>query len=494
MELGDIECRTNVFDTKNEAPQFLSMMRFRELSILSSLGLLWLLTTSAAFCQYTFTKVVDTANTFPGNATTFTSFQEPVVHAGVVAFAGSSATNGGVFRWTNSILQKAADFSTTPPNGSGKFTFFSGFTVYVENGVVSFRGIGSAGNGIYQYDGATLTRLADTAAPNPAPGGATPFTFLYAPNMKDGLVGFIAETTNFARGIFLSSNGVMSAKLVPSTGYPGGTGRFALSSQIGLDDGNIAFVGIEDGNNTRHGIFTLSGGTLTKVAEKNVTTVPGVGGVFTDVQNMPPDVSGTKVAFYGAYATGNGIFAANLDGSGLTTLVSTAMAIPGGTGNFTGFTEFEYDNGDLVFGGSGASAQSGIYLLRNGTLTKILDKTTSLGGKTISTINFRNASYANGELAFGVNFTDATQAIYYTSIGAPVSGGTLGSMQYSAGTGASFSFTGGTVGQPYRIQYSTNLLLINWTAITNFTYTSPVIVTNADAPNSPLRFYRAITP
>lgn len=233
---------------------------------------------------------------------------------------------------------------------------------------------------------------------------------------------------------------------------------------------------------------------MTKVAENNVTIVPSVGGVFTDMQNMPPDVSGTKVAFYGAYATGNGIFAANLDGSGLTTMVSTATAIPGGTGNFTDFTEFEYDNGDLVFGGTGSSAQSGIYLLRNGTLTKILDKTTSLGGKTISAINFRNAGYANGELAFGVNFTDATRAVYYTSIGAPVSGGTLGAMQYSAATGASFSFSGGTVGQPYRIQYSTNLLSINWTAITNFTYTAPVIITNAAAPSSPPRFYRATTP
>lgn len=238
------------------------MMCFKKWSVLGSVLSAWWLTTTAALCQYTFTKVVDTTATFPGNATKFTSFQEPVVHAGVVAFAGSSATNSGIFRWTNGVLQKAVDYSTTLPGSAEAYSFAGGFTVYVENGVVSFRGIGSAVNGIYQYDGATLTRLADTTTPNPAPGGSTPFTFLYAPNMKDGLVGFIAETTNFARGIFLSSNGVMSAKLVPSMAYPGGAGRFALSSQIGLDDGNIAFVGIDDGNNTRHGIFTLSGGDV----------------------------------------------------------------------------------------------------------------------------------------------------------------------------------------------------------------------------------------
>ena len=469
------------------------MMRFKELSIRGSVVIVWLLTTSTAFCQYTFTKVVDTTNTFPGNATTFTSFQAPVVHAGVVAFAGSSATNGGVFCWTNSILQKAADFSTTPPNGSGKFTLFSGFTVYVENGRVLFRGLASAGSGIYQYDGSTLARVADTNYPNPAPASPVAFSGFGAPNIKDGLVAFIAVTTNTTRGIFTASNGVFAAKVVPGTLYPGSTNVLGMSSQVGLDDGNIAFVGY-DGSTGQHGTFAVSGGTLTKVAERNVTTAPGVGEVFTDMQNIPPDVSGTKVAFYGVYAAGNGIFAVNLNGSGLTTLVSTATAIPGGTGTFTGFTEFEFDNGDLVFGGSGASAQSGIYLLRNGTLTKILNKTTSLGGKTISAISFRNAGYANGELAFGVNFTDATRAVYYTSIGAPVSGGTLGSMQYSAGTGASFSFTGGTVGQPYRIQYLTNLVSTNWTTITNFTYTSPVIITNVDAPNSPPRFYRAITP
>jgi hypothetical protein len=468
------------------------MVRFKSLLFFSSVVIVWLLTTSAAFCQYTFTKVIDSTNTFPGNATTFTAFQAPVVHAGVVAFVGTSATNGGVFRWTNSVLQKAADYTTTPPNGSGNFNFLPGFAVYVENGVVLFRGNSADSIGIYQYNGSTLSRLADTNFPNPAPGCTIPFAGFGAPNMKDGLVAFIG-VTNVTRGIFMASNGVFSVKVQPGTLYPGSTNVLGMSSQVGLDDGNIAFVGY-DGSTGQHGTFAVSGGTMTKVAEQNVTTVPGVGGVFTDMQNIPPDVSGTKVAFYGVYAGGKGIFAANLDGSGLTTLVSTATAIPGGTGNFTGFTEFEYDNGDLVFGGTGPSAQSGIYLLRNGTLTKILDKTTSLGGKTISTLSFRNGGYANGELAFAVNFTDATRAVYYTSIGAPVSGGTLGSLQYSAGTGAIFSFTGGTVGQPYRIQYSTNLLSTNWTTITNLTYTSPLIITNSDAPNSPPRFYRAITP
>ena len=448
--------------------------------------------------QITFTKVADTTQPFPGRSTNFSGFGAPAISGGVVAFeADGGSSFAGVFRWTNGVLQKAADYNTAIASGSGNFTFFSGgFATYTENGLVTFRGIGSAGSGLFQFDGTSLTRLMDTTTPNPIPGGTGPFSVFFAPNMKDGAIALLAQNTNSLRGIYLRTNSTLTQLLAPGTAYiGGGTGVLSFSSQVGFDDGNLAFWSYNSATNTDNAIYTLANGTLTKVAEKNVTLVPGVGTPFTTL-NSPPDVSGTKVAFQGSYSGGSGIYGVNLDGSGLVALVDTTTPIPLGSGYFTSVSSFEYDSGDLVFYGIGA-AGAGIYRLRAGTLARIIDTSMTLDGKGIANFTFRDAGYANGEIAFRANFNDGSRGIYTANIGAPTgppSGGTLSGLSYSASTGASFTFNGATSGQTYRIQSSTTLATNSWTDLTNFNFTAPVTVTDSAAAGAAQKFYRAVTP
>jgi len=449
--------------------------------------------------QVTFIKVADTTQVFPGQTTTnFTSFGPPAINAGVVAFEADGAPlTSGVFRWTNGVLQKAADYNTSIPFGTGKFTFFSGgFATYTENGLLTFRGIGSAGSGLYQYDGVSLTRLFDTTTPNPIPGGTGPFATFLAPNMKNGMIAFLAVNTNNQRGIFLLTNSTLSQVLAPATPYPGGgTGVVSFSSQVGFDKGNLAFWAFNSATNTNHAIFTLTGGMLTKVAEKNVTIVPGLGNPFTSLSS-PPDVSGSKVAFAGNYSGGSGIYSANLDGSGLGVLVDVSTPIPSGVGNFASFGSFEYDQGDLVFYGIGATG-AGIYRVRSGVVTRVIDTSLTLDGKGIANFNFRDAGYANGEIAFRANFNDGSRGIYTVNLGAPAGapdGGSLSSFAYSPITGARFMFSGATPGTAYRIQFSSALISDSWNGLTNFTYNGPVTVNDGSTAGVTKRFYRAVTP
>ncbi len=75
-----------------------------------------------------------------------------------------------------------------------------------------------------------------------------------------------------------------------------------------------------------------------------------------------------------------------------------------------------------------------------------------------------------------------------------VSGGRFGSLACSPLTGFSFTFSGATIGQPYRIQTSPSPAAGSWTDLTNFTYTGPVFISDPSAVTGPKKFYRAVSP
>jgi len=75
-----------------------------------------------------------------------------------------------------------------------------------------------------------------------------------------------------------------------------------------------------------------------------------------------------------------------------------------------------------------------------------------------------------------------------------ITGGQFCDAACSRLAGFSFTFSGGIVGQPYRVQTSTNLAAGSWTDLTNFDYTGPVVITDLSAVAGPKKFYRAVSP
>jgi hypothetical protein len=72
--------------------------------------------------------------------------------------------------------------------------------------------------------------------------------------------------------------------------------------------------------------------------------------------------------------------------------------------------------------------------------------------------------------------------------------GRFSDLVYSPDTGFSCTFLDASVGQLYRIQTSPSLAVGDWTDFTNFTYTTPIVITDASALSGTNKFFRAITP
>ncbi|MBI3852834.1 MAG: hypothetical protein HY298_21475 [Verrucomicrobia bacterium] len=98
--------------------------------------------------------------------------------------------------------------------------------------------------------------------------------------------------------------------------------------------------------------------------------------------------------------------------------------------------------------------------------------------------------YAGGE------FTTAGDKVsaYVAKANIGAARGRFSDLFYSPVTGFICSFSDGTVGQPYRIQTSPSLAVGPWTDLTNFTYTGPIVITDASAVSTTNTFYRAVTP
>jgi hypothetical protein len=77
---------------------------------------------------------------------------------------------------------------------------------------------------------------------------------------------------------------------------------------------------------------------------------------------------------------------------------------------------------------------------------------------------------------------------------APLAGGRFEEMAYSPLTGFRFTFSEGSIGQPYRVQSAPTPGTDGWTDFTNFTYTGPVVITDSSAGSGSNRTFRAVTP
>ena len=160
----------------------------------------------------TLDRVADTSTTVPEGTDTFADFRFPVIGAGGLAFLGiSEDQREGIYLFNGTTLVKAADTSTLVPGGPGHFTDFRGPTI--GDGIVAFSAQGSSGEqGIYVFNGTTLSVVADTKTT--APGGTANFTaFSTPPLISGGSVAFSARA-GAREGLFLASSRPIGAAKV----------------------------------------------------------------------------------------------------------------------------------------------------------------------------------------------------------------------------------------------------------------------------------------
>src|SRR5215471_17268533 len=154
-------------------------------------------------------KVADENTAVPGGSQNFTDFAFPVISGNNVAFAASGGAGQGIYIFDGGTLKAVADQSTAIPDGTGAFTGFGGIPAGFGGGPVisgknvAFFGIGSAGGGVYLFNGSGLVKGGDGNTPIP-PGGMGNFVlFEEGPVISGKNVAFKGVGSNGQRGIYL---------------------------------------------------------------------------------------------------------------------------------------------------------------------------------------------------------------------------------------------------------------------------------------------------
>ena len=362
----------------------------------------------------TFTKIVDTSDAIPGGTGNFTGFRvAPSLDGGDVAFTGFGVSlQQGDYTKIGGLFDVVADRNTLIPGGTGNFTSFG--NPAINSGHVAFLGFDpSSLDGIYTDLGGSLNVVADT---NTAfPGGTGNFTgFLGVAQLKAGKVAFRGDGSSSQTGIFMGVPGALNVIADTNSAIPGGTGNFKGFGPTGgsvatFDGTRVAFKGFDSSD--QNGVYTGSGGPVSLVADQN-TPIPGRTGTFTNFGNGA--IGAGNVAFRAHGSSGqSGIYS---DIGGLNVIADTNTLIPKGSGTFTLLTGPNLDQGNVAFHGSGASGQEGIYADFGGGLFKVVDLNDMLDGKSIIDLVIALNALSGDQIVFWTQFADGSQAIYLATM------------------------------------------------------------------------------
>jgi hypothetical protein len=262
-----------------------------------------------------------------------------------------------------------------------------------------------------------FTKIADLSTP--IPGGTGNFTSFGVPSIDNGSIAFIGSGTSSQHGVYLGTLGGGIVKLADTnTPIPSGVGNFtsfgAIASAIrpvSIDAGAVAFVGRGSGGQNGIYLWTAAAG-LSKVVD-TATAVPGGVGAFTFFSN--PSLDDGAVAFHAQAGAQFGIYT-TLGGVGVARIADLTTAVPGAVGTFTGFGTVQnsrpsLDDGVVVFQGHRAS-DIGVYSYSpSAGLGKIVGAgTLSSDGKTL--LGASNPSNDGDASVFVAGHAGSAQSIF----------------------------------------------------------------------------------
>jgi hypothetical protein len=280
--------------------------------------------------------------------------------------------------------------------------------------------------------GVTYSIVADTTTTAPGHGAFIGFVI---PTLSGSNVAFQGNYSG-GQGIYTGTVGATGAtKVVDTDDIAPGHGAFTgLGITATLSGSNLAFHGAYSGGS---GIYT---GTMGATGAAKIVdvgdTAPGHG-LFSEFGN--PSVSGSNVAFRGTFAGGLGIYTGTVGAGGAAKVVETGDIAPG-HGAFTDLGQFATVNGsNVVFIGS-YSGGNGIYAGSVGATgaAKVVDFGNSAPGHGAFT-GFNTVSVSGSNLAFQGLYSGG-QGIYTGSVGATGAAKVVDTGDTAPGHGAFTSF------------------------------------------------------
>lgn len=365
----------------------------------------------------TLNVVANNRTPVPGGVGNFKTFSRPetLFNGADVAFSATSFGRQGVYTWIDGTFELVADSTMVLPGTVGTFSTFLR-PVSLGNGDIAFRAENfiTGEQGIFRHFNGTLELVADTGTP--IPGGTGNFTSLDLPvRSENGTVVFRGQGSGGQSGIYIFSGGTLSVIADENTPIPGGTGNFtAFDGDPIVAGGNT--VAIEgNGPSSQNGYYLFMGGTLSKIIDRSDTFPGGTGTMQTFGDPIYLGTPG-DIGFAGVSDMNeNGVL--TFIGGVVSAAVDNSDAIPGGVGNFTGFTShYESIGGaDLAFEATGPSGQRGIYTVIGGTLGLVADRNTPIPnglGQNFSAFSFiidlgsKNITFRGSGQTSGVGLYD----------------------------------------------------------------------------------------
>ncbi|HEV3122696.1 MAG TPA: PEP-CTERM sorting domain-containing protein [Isosphaeraceae bacterium] len=234
----------------------------------------------------------------------------------------------------------------------------------------------------------TFTEVADTSTP--IPGGTGNFTGFGTPAYHNGFLAFTGTGSSNQQGVYETTLGnPISVVANTSTAVPGSTGTYTGFERPDVDtSGNVAFVAT--GGAVGQGVYAkLLGGSLKAVADTNTATPNFAGGTFAGFTNLgSASIDQGTVAFAGFSRTAGGavnagIYTGSASGGALTRVADRTTSFPYGNSSQTMIfiDRPTINNGNVIFNAStGSNGQNGIYELKGGMLTRVIDNTQNLPG------------------------------------------------------------------------------------------------------------------
>ena len=376
-----------------------------------SAGLAGSFVPSAWAGPFTFTKIVDTDTGLPGGAGEFSAFLAPSQEEGTVAFVALGTLGQGVYIGDGGGVTTVADESTLIPGEAVTFTSFD--PPSLSNGAVAFRGRGGLGlQGIYTNAGGGLSTLVD--ADTELPDSTTEFDSFGGVSFDNGTVAF-AGGGGAQAGVYTSDGNSVELVADLDTALPGAVVAPSSLGSPSLDGGAVAFSS-QFGFGSGAVYFKQGQGILTIANDS--TTVPGGMGSFRAADG--PSLDDGEVAFFGNDSSfRGGIYMGS--GGDPEVVADQNTAVPGGSGNFFSFVSQSpsLDAGNVAFTGSGSGVSLGIFTTLGGELTDVITTNDELDGKTISTVTLSGEGLDGDQIAFGVRFSDDSQAIYLATLSIP---------------------------------------------------------------------------
>ena len=380
--------------------------------------------------QFTLRKIVDSADPVPGasGATWWnvSPFFDTAMDGDGVAFIGRSQSLGGyregvyVYRGGSQPLQLIADSDNLRPGTNERFATF--LRLDMDEGVVAFtnQDFGATGGGAYRHDATGLHVVADdrTVIPGKAPEQFTSFGDIA---IHDGTIifGGGVHRRNFVwhqDGLYVSAQGVLGAVVDSSTPIPGGAGNFDLVGEVGLADGGFAFARPRPNTSTNDGVYRNLGSGTEVVADLS-TVAPHAGRPFSSFPRFSRDAGATAVV--GEIDGYLAIYLAE-DGQPLRPVATTETPYPGAGRNFVNFfNPVANSAGRVAFMGfwnpPGQFSRAGLFVANGTELIKITEYGAQLDGKVVADIGLTEQGFDWPHLAFTVEFTDGSSALYLAS-------------------------------------------------------------------------------